>query len=171
VLTDEAKKANYILELEKGKASAILEAEQLVESARPLLTKGDFKKAKEMLDSAMKLAPPTSEARLLSMWARMKATPSDSVNHAVRDELGQIAPEDRHTPTFYFVRGLNLRLMGDLENAKKNLAHAVSLDPDFIDAKREMMLANNTKPAQAASADILRGDLKDVVGILFKKKR
>jgi len=172
VLSDETKKANYLLELEKGKASAILQSEQLIEAARPLLTKGDFKKAKEMLDEAIKLAPPTSEARLLSMWSRMKATPSDQLNASVRDELGQIAPEDRHGPIYYFVRGLNLRLTGDIENSKKNLAHAVSLDPDFIDAKREMMLLNNAKAtAQAANSDLLRGDLKDVVGMLFKKKK
>jgi CheY-like chemotaxis protein/curved DNA-binding protein CbpA len=172
VLSDPDKKASYLLELEKGKASSILESEQMIEAARPLLTKGDFKKAKELLDAAIALAPPTSEGRLFSMWARMKATPSDKVNTSVRDELGQIPPEDRHTPTFYFVRGLNLRLLGDTENAKKNLAHAVSLDPDFIDAKREMMVANNAKAASApASNDLLRGDLKDVVGMLFKKKK
>lgn len=171
VLNDAGKRAEYVLELEKGKASAILEAEQLVEAARPLLTTGDFKKAKEMLDQAVKLAPPTSEARLLLMWARMKATPSEDTNTKVRDELGLIPPEDRHGPIYYFVRGLNLRLVGDIENAKKNLAHATSLDPDFIDAKREMVLANNSKGASAAPTDLLRGDLKDVVGMLFKKKK
>ncbi len=174
-LSDQSKKDHYILELEKGKASAILEAEQMIESARPLLTKGDFKKAKELLDIATKMAAPTSEARLLSMWARMKTTPpamNAAVTVQIRDELGQIPPEDRHTPTFYFVRGLNLRMGGDLENAKKNLAHAVSLDPDFIDAKREMMVAKNAKPAaKDMSGDLLRGDLKDVVGMLFKKKK
>ncbi len=172
VLSDEGKKAGYLLELEKGKASAILEAEQLIETARPLLTTGDFKKANEMLEKAIKLAPPTSEARLLLMWSRMKSKPSGDTNEKVRDELGQIAPEDRHGPIYYFVRGLNLRLLGDIENAKKNLAHATSLDPDFIDAKREMVLVNNTKPAAGASSDsLLRGDLKDVVGMLFKKKK
>ena len=173
-LSDDKKKQNYVLELEKGKASSILEAERMTEDARPLLTKGDFKKAKEMLEAASKLAAPTSEARLLSMWARMKTSPA--AEHAViaikiRDELGQIAPEDRHTPTFYFVRGLSLRMGGDVEGAKKNLAHAVSLDPDFIDAKREMMVANNVKPPAVPSNDLLRGDLKDVVGMLFKKKK
>jgi curved DNA-binding protein CbpA len=172
VLSESGKRAEYMLELEKGKASAILEAEQLIESARPLLTTGDFKKANDMLEQAIKLAPPTSEARLLSMWARMKAKPSDDTNSKIRDELGLIPPEDRHGPIYYFVRGLNLRLVGDVENAKKNLAHATSLDPDFIDAKREMVLANNAKAtAGGGSTEFLRGDLKDVVGMLFKKKK
>lgn len=175
ILSEPAKKSQYLLELEKGKAAEILEAEQMIESARPLLTKGDFKKAKELLDIATKMAAPTSEARLLSMWARMKTTAPDrapAVTVQIRDELGQIPPEDRHTPTFYFVRGLNLRMGGDLDGAKKNLAHAVSLDHDFIDAKREMMVANHAKPAaKDMSNDLLRGDLKDVVGMLFKKKK
>ncbi|RYZ75861.1 MAG: hypothetical protein EOP05_06720 [Proteobacteria bacterium] len=66
-----------------------------------------------------------------------------------------------------------MRLTGENENAKKNLQHAVSLDPDFIDARREIMLVGTGKGGVDPNkpVDLLRGDLKDVVGLLFKKKK
>lgn len=174
-LSDSVKRERYALEMEKGKAESILQAEQFVETARPLLTQGDFKKAKDLLEQAVKLAPPTAEHRLFMMWAQMKTAAAPSavaVASKVRDDLLSIPPEDRHTPTYYFVRGLQLRLNGDIEGAKKNLSHAVSLDADFIDARREMLVIDGTKAkAAAANTDLLRGDLKDVVGMLFKKKK
>ena len=62
-------------------------------------------------------------------------------------------------------------MTGDFENSKKNLQHAVSLDPDFIDARREIMLVGSSQSADNKPVDLLRGDLKDVVGLLFKKKK
>lgn len=175
-LNDSGKKAQYAVELEKGKAESILAAEQLIETARPLLTKGDFKKGLAQLEEARKLAPPTSELLLLWMWAKMKSAANEAglaaVIAQVRDGLLQIPPEDRHTATFYFVRGLHLRLTGDFEGAKKNLNHAMSLDADFIDARREMVVLNGAQNSTASkNTDLLRGDLKDVVGMLFKKKK
>ena len=174
-LSDPARRTQYALELEKGKAESILEAEQKLEAARPLLTKGDFKIARDLLEQAFKIAPPTSESRLMMMWAQLKTAAAGTTLTAaakVRDELLQIPPEDRHTPTFYFVRGLQLRLSGDADGAKRNLSHAVSLDSDFIDARRELLVIEGAKTAAAsAKGDILRGDLKDVVGMLFKKKK
>lgn len=109
---------------------------------------------------------------MLRMWARLKQSGSEknqAVITAVRDEIAQIPPEDRHNPTYYFVKGLHLRVSGDLDNAKKTLEHAVSIAPDFIDAKRELSLMRNDPSNR--SVDLLRGDLKDVVGLLFKKKK
>ena len=172
-LSDPDKKATYLLELEKGRAENILEAERLTQSARGLLTKGDYKKAREQMTEAIALCPPTAEARLISMWARLKVASTErnpNLINQVRDELGQIPPEDRHNPIFYFVKGLQLRLNGDEDQAQKSLAHAVSLDPNFIDAKRELNLMKMDKPG-APSGDIFRGDLKDVVGNLFAKKK
>jgi CheY-like chemotaxis protein len=171
-LSNSLTKEQYLVEMEKGRAEAILQAEQHIEQARGLLTKGDATKALDLLDKAVKLAPPTAETRLLRMWARLKQSGADKnpqIVAAVRDEIGAIPPEDRHNPIYYFVKGLHLRVSGDHENARKTLEHAVSIAPDFIDAKRELSRLkadHSNKPV-----DLLRGDLKDVVGLLFKKKR
>lgn len=171
-LSDPAKKAEYILELEKGRADSILEAEQLTQNARQLLKKGDYKKARDTMTEVVALCPPTTEARLLFMWSKLKAASKDQTStivEQIKEELGQIPPEDRHNPIYYFVKGLQLKLSGDAEGAKKNLAHSVSLDPEFIDAKREMMAAGPSEDAKPVN--MLNADLKDVVGMLFKKKR
>lgn len=172
-LSDAARKSEYMLELEKGRAESILEAERLTQSARQLLTKGDFRKARETMADAVALCPPTSEMRLLHMWARLKTATSDhnpkSVEN-IKEEIAAIPPEDRHNPIYYFVKGLQLRLANDEEGARRSLAHAVSMSPDFIDAKRELSLLNAQANADKP-VDLLRGDLKDVVGLLFKKKK
>lgn len=165
-------KSTYLTELEKGRTESILRAEQLAEQARSLLTKGDFKKARGILEQAVVLAPPTAEVRLLHMWSKMKAPGNESNSSlisTIRDELSQVPPEDRHNALFYFVKGLHLKLSGELENARRSFEHVLVNNPDFIDARRELNVINlqsNNKPV-----DILRGDLKDVVGMLFRKRK
>ncbi|MES2963775.1 MAG: response regulator [Bdellovibrionota bacterium] len=173
VLSDASKKSEYMLELEQGRAESILEAERLTQIARTLLTKGDFRKARETMNEAVVLCPPTSEMRLLHMWSRLKTATSDNnpkLTDTIKEEIAAIPPEDRHNPIYYFVKGLQLRLVNDEEGARRSLAHAVSMAPDFIDAKREMSLLNAQANADKP-VDLLKGDLKDVVGLLFKKKK
>ena len=164
-------KGNYIMELERGKAEAILQAEQLADQARPLMTKGDFKKARGYLETAVKLAPPSSDTRLLYMWSVLKTMGPErdmKVLSMLRDEQALIPPEDRHSALYQFVKGLLLKGNADYDGAKKSLEHAISMDADFIDARRELnaLAMHANKPV-----DLLRGDLKDVVGLLFKKKK
>lgn len=171
-LINPERKSIYLQEIEKGRAESILQADHLSETARGLLSKGDVRKARELLEQAIKLAPPSSNTRLLHMWAKLKSLgPSKNIPllNGIRDELGQIPPEDRHQSLYFFVKGLLLKATGEHENAKKSFEHTVSLSPDFIDARRELNLISfktTNKPV-----DILRGDLKDVVGLLFKKKK
>jgi CheY-like chemotaxis protein len=165
-------KQRYVLELDKGKAESILEAERLSEQARPLLSQGDIKRAKDLLDRAVKLALPTTETKLLHIWARLKS-PGAELDRAlvekIKEELGQIPPEDRHDAMFFFVRGMFLKTVGDFDGSKRNFEHVIGQLPNFIDARRELNLLQakmGSKPV-----DLLRGDLRDVVGRLFKKKR
>jgi hypothetical protein len=45
----------------------------------------------------------------------------------------------------------------------------VALKPTFLEAKRELHLLNIANKNK--SVDLLRGDLKDVVGLIFGKKK
>jgi CheY-like chemotaxis protein/curved DNA-binding protein CbpA len=172
-LSTDGKRDQYVMELERGKAEAILEAERYIEQARPLLTKGDYKRAREQMEKAVTLAPPTADALLLLMWSRMKSPGDDAhakIVDMVREELAKIPPEDRHNPIYYFVKGLHMLMAKDEVGAKRSLEHAVSLDSDFIDARRELSkMSADSK--NASKGDLLTGDLKDVVGKLFKKKK
>ncbi len=173
VLSDPTMKQLYLRELEQGRAELVLQAEALSEQAKVFLGKGDFKKAKSLLEDAQKMAAPNSEQRLLLIWAKLKTqtkTGDIQFTETLKDTLNAIPPEDRHNSTYYFVKGLLLKYCDDIDNARKCFDHAVAIDPDFIDARREVNLLKlakqNNKPT-----DLLRGDLKDVVGLLFKKRK
>ncbi|MCM2282221.1 MAG: response regulator [Bdellovibrionaceae bacterium] len=172
-LSDSASKEVYLKELEQGRAELVLHAETLSEQAKVFLGKADSKKAKELLEEARSLAPPNSEQRLLLMWARLKtqAKPGDvRFTEDIKDQLSQLPPEDRHNPMYYFVKGLLLKYQNEGDAARKCFEHAVAIDTDFIDARRELNLIKLSKQNNKQT-DLLRGDLKDVVGMLFKKKK
>jgi CheY-like chemotaxis protein/curved DNA-binding protein CbpA len=173
VLSSPAEKERYIMELEKGRAEFVLEAEQLTEEARILLSKGDIRKGRELIEKAVSLAPPSSETMMLFIWAKLKTPGVErdiTLVDSIRNEIAKIPPEDRHVSTYYFIKGLMQRASNELEAAKRSLEHAVSIAPDFIDARRELA-ALNFEGAKNKPTDLLRGDLKDVIGMLFKKKK
>jgi CheY-like chemotaxis protein/tetratricopeptide (TPR) repeat protein len=169
-LSDPRAKENYLIEVERGRADQILAAEQFLEQVPPLLSKGDISKARELIEAAIKLAPPTSDTRLLHMWARLKTPGIDKDQKSLeelREEIAKIPPEDRHNMSYLFVKALLLRVSGDFDGAKRSLEHCVSMYPESIDARRELATLNNSKK----DVNLLNGDLKDVVGMLFKKKK
>jgi CheY-like chemotaxis protein len=170
VLSDQKEREAYVMELEKGHAGAILQAEQMTENARTLLSKGDFKKAREVLEEAIRLAPPSSETRVLHMWARLKKPNADKdpqLIQSIREEISKIPPEDRYTQSYLFVKSLILKVTGDIDGAKRSFEHLISMFPDLIDARREL---SSLSLAANKSGDLLKGDLKDVVGKLFGKR-
>ena len=176
VLSNPAARENYLLELEQGRAEKILEAEQMMEQARACLTKGDIRRAKEMLEGAILHVPMTTDLRLLLMWAQIKSIGADKDEQLVtnlRDQLSAVPPEDRHNAVYFFVKGLVLKASGDFDGARRSLEQSVGIEPNFVDAKREMNVLSLQAGRLAKPVDLLRGDLKDVLGALLggRKKR
>jgi CheY-like chemotaxis protein len=164
---------NYMLELEQGRAEKIFAAEQSMEQARNYLSKGDAGRAKTLLEDILLTVPVTTELRLLLMWSQIKMPDAERDTDLVgklKDQLTAIPPEDRHNPTYFFVKGLVQKASKDLEGARRSFEQSVGIDMAFNDAKRELNIINlqikDNKPV-----DILRGDLKDVIGQLFGKKK
>lgn len=121
----------------------------------------------------MSLRPPTSDMRLHLIWAKLLTVPTSDVENYFKNleaDLNRIPPEDRHNSTYYFVKGLYLRQIGDLDSAEKTVKHALSLTPSFIEAQRELHIITLQKKS-SKPVDIMKADLKDVVGLLFKKKK
>lgn len=173
ILSDDTKRATYIKELEKGFAEKILESESLFEEGRSLLKTNQAAKALAMFEKAMTLRPPTSEMRLHHIWTKLLTIPAQNVEVYLKEleaDLNRIPPEDRHNSTYYFVKGLYLRQIGDLDSAEKTIKHALSLTPNFIEAQRELHIVTLQKKS-SKPVDIMKADLKDVVGLLFKKKK
>ncbi|HEX4923428.1 MAG TPA: response regulator [Bdellovibrionales bacterium] len=172
-LSNDVQREAYVKELEHGQAEKVLQAESLFEEGKSLLKGNQPGKAVEKFKQAAALRPANSELILHTLWAQLNSSvasdkTADTVA-AVGEGLNRIAPEDRHNFLYYFVKGLWQKHLGDLESAKSNLSHSVALKPEFLDAKRELHLlsiSNKNKPV-----NLLHGDLKDVVGLIFGKKK
>ncbi|MEQ1877131.1 MAG: response regulator [Bdellovibrionia bacterium] len=173
VLSNDTQRDLYVKELEHGQAEKILEAESLLEEGKALLKSNQSVKAAEKFKQAQALRKPTSELILHTLWAELAAlaTGGGSPENAAQigEGLNKIAPEDRHNFLYYFVKGLFQKHLGDMDSAKSNLSHSVALKPEFLEAKRELHLLNISHKAK--STNILHGDLKDVVGLIFGKKK
>lgn len=171
-LTNDAKKTVYLKELEQGKAEKILQSEALSEEGKHALKSGQITKAVEKFKEAISLRPPSSDLNLHFLWARLVQYSSSSAGmeelRELEEGLNRIPPEDRHSALYYFVKGLLQKCQGDLNSAKRNLQHAVSLSPNLIEAQRELNLVRNTP--EDRPVDIFRDDLSKVVSHIFKKK-
>ncbi len=172
-LQNAQKRTSYLKELETGRAESVLRAESLTERGKTALNRGEWRQALDHLTAAVKLCPPTSELKLLLIWAQIKSTKSkkgeDSDLADISKRLYEIPPEDKHTSLFYFVKGLVQKESADMEEALKSFKHSLHLDPGFISARREQSMLRSEE--QSKTVDLLRGDLRDVVGALFKRRK
>ncbi|MEE6250379.1 MAG: response regulator [Bdellovibrionota bacterium] len=172
ILTSPESREAYVKELEQGQAKIRLQQEALIEEAKEKIKLQKYKDAKDLVDEAVSLFNPTPEIHLYSMWMKLKNLPetgADTILREIHEDLNRIPPEDRHNATYYFVKGLFQKYIGEKASAKKNLEHAVGLAPGFIEAKRELNVINIG--GSDGPIDLMNADLKDVVGMLFKKKR
>lgn len=176
-LGNQAARDNYVLELEQGRAEKILEAEQMMEQARQFLTKGEIKRAREMLEHAVVTVPGTTELRLLLMWSQIKSPGAEKdkgLIERLRDQLTSVPPEDRHNSTYFYVKGLVLKAGADYEGSRRALEQALAIEPNFVDAKRDLnVLSLQASRSVDKPVDLLHGDLKDVLGALLggRKKK
>ncbi len=172
VLCNDTTKSNYLKELEHGEAEKILESESLFEEGKSMLTSNQAFKALALFSQAIKLRPPTSEIRLYFLWAKILSPVEGNIKEhllSIETDLNRIPPEDRHNATYYFVKGLYFKQIGDFEQSVRNLKHANSLVPNFKEARRELNVVE-LHLKKNRPVDLLKADLKDVVGLLFKKK-
>lgn len=172
-LSDDSNRKKYIQTLELGHAEKILAAEGLLEAGRALLKSGKATDAKAKFEEAIKLNPPTSELLIYYCWARLvtvdKSPKPEEELSQITESLNQIPPEDRHNSTYYYVRAILLNILGDLPVALKMVNQALALSPKFTEAERLRRIIDGQVKSQK-QVSILHSDLKDVVGLLFKKK-
>jgi CheY-like chemotaxis protein len=174
VLSQTTSRDQYIRELESGSAELVFKAESMTDDGKAHLRKGDISKALHLFEQAAKFSTPTIELKLLMIWAKLKTNAfitSPTAVQKIKEELSEIPPEDRHTAIYYFIKGLWLRVNDDYENARKSFEHAVSLDTDLIEARRELnLLKHNSPHTKTMHGALLNADLKDVVTMLFNTK-
>ncbi len=166
-----AKHENYVRTLEVGLADEILKAESTFEEGQRLLQQRAFKDARKTFKRAMTMKGRRSDTIIYYIWALIK----EKRHRANRRELAEmissllpkVAHEDRHGAKYYLVRGMYYELTGQVQKAYMHFKHAMSLDPFFEDAKREIMFIkqNYSRPSKSNFSD----DFSTVVTKFFKK--
>lgn len=176
-ITDPAQRARYIEDLAKPTTNAtsqdISSAEATLElrKAEAMLKKNDAVAAERHLRRAVHLAPNNVESQVLLVWLQAKPdTAQDRVRELVAD-LDRLVVRDPQSKRAYYFRGMLQKRLDLTAKAMADFARAVELDPQNVDAARELrihkMRQDRAAPERAAPAK--SGESGDGVGGFFKK--
>lgn len=172
-LKEEQSRHRYLQELEEGHAKELLKVESMIEKGKHLLKTGKFQQSLEQFNNAYAIQKDNFELNAYRIWARLKIIDPQNQRDEFQSldrEILELAQYDRRNELFHFVKGLYQFQVGKLDLAKNHLENAVALNPNFLEARRELNVIKLKQSGSSKPVDILRGDLKDVVGMLFKKK-
>jgi CheY-like chemotaxis protein/curved DNA-binding protein CbpA len=173
-LMDGEQRAAYNHSQKAARAEILLKAEALFSEGKAYLKKNMISKAAAAFEASASLSPASPELQLHLIWTRIKSMEADNKLtpenlSKIEGELNRIPPEEQHNSTYYYVQGLFLICNGNTKGARKNFEHILAQDPNFIEAKRE--LSRIKLASEKKSKDILSTDVKEVFGMLFKRKK
>lgn len=151
-LSDDKSRAAYLEELKSGGAgaevdiNAILMAEELFQKSCILVKARKFPEAVKMLNEAIQLNAEEAEFYAWRGYARFfTATDKKAAQpEAFREIQNAIKRNERCAPAHYFL-GVIAKLTGDTAGALKHFKRTVELQPDHIDAQREIRMAAQKK--------------------------
>ncbi|MCY1036259.1 DnaJ domain-containing protein [Corallococcus sp. BB11-1] len=150
-LTDDKSRATYLEELKSGGGDgvdiqAILQAEELFQKSCILVKARKYPEAVKMLNDAIALNAEEPEFFAWRGYARFLASPDKKAAQpeAFREIQAAIKKNERMAPAHYFL-GVIAKLCGDAGGALKHFKRTVELQPDHIDAMREVRMAAQKK--------------------------
>ncbi|WP_267145398.1 J domain-containing protein [Myxococcus guangdongensis] len=151
-LSDDKSRAAYLEELKSGGAgaevdiNAILMAEELFQKSCILVKARKFPEAVKMLNEAIQLNAEEAEFYAWRGYARFftAADKKAAQPEAFREIQNAIKRNERCAPAHYFL-GVIAKLTGDTTGALKHFKRTVDLQPDHIDAQREIRMAAQKK--------------------------
>jgi hypothetical protein len=153
MLSDDKSRAQYIEELKAGGGAgtevdinSILMAEELFQKSCILVKARKFAEAVKMLDEAIKLNAEEAEFYAWRGYARFftAADKKAAQPEAFREIQNAIKRNERCAPAHYFL-GVIAKLCGDAPGALKHFKRTVELQPDHIDAQREIRMSTQKK--------------------------
>ena len=164
-LSDETKRRKYDDEVLRGisddatdEANAILTAEHQFLKGERLLKAGNVEKAHEAFEEAVKLYPKESEYQACLGWTTFKlAHPSDSAKAAEGEKIikNALTMNARNDKAHLFL-GQIARIKGDLEQAKKQFQKALDIQPDNVEAQRELRVLDMRESKKGGLGGLFR---------------
>lgn len=171
-LKDNESRRAYIRELELGQAEDLLAAEAIFEKGKQLLKSGQAKQALECFNNAMSKKFVRPALNLHRIWALIRLYETGDKTVKIREldtALDEIPPEDRHDALYFFVKGLFFKSIGTQEQAKIYFDRAIAVEPDFIEARRELnVIKLKSENSGNGVSNILKADIST---LLFGKKK
>jgi tetratricopeptide (TPR) repeat protein len=152
-LADEKSRAAYIEELKNGGSKesevdvvAILQSEELFRKAGIYLKGRKFAEAVKLLDEAIQLNGEEPEFYAWRGYARFFTFEDKKMgfNEAYRDIQVCLKKNDKVAAGHYFL-GVIAKLCGDMSGALKHFQKTVELQPNHIEAQREVRMATQKK--------------------------
>jgi tetratricopeptide (TPR) repeat protein len=151
VLADDASRARYKQTLAEGgpaevDVQAVLQAEETFNKGTSLVRARRFPDAVKTFDDAIAANPREGEFYAWRGYARFFTLPDKKVAmvEAMRDLNQSLKLNERCAPAHYFIGQLH-KLTGDAATALKHFKRCVNIDPQHVDAQREIRIATGQK--------------------------
>jgi curved DNA-binding protein CbpA len=130
----------------KSQAKYIYEAEMTFKKGITLLVQRNYTEAEKHLREAVQMNPDEAAYIGAHGWTRfLAADDKTSVLQEVRNCLENAIKMNDKIPENYYYMGCVYKHTNDLRNAAKYFEKAIELDPDYIEAKREVRLINTRR--------------------------
>lgn len=172
-LSSDEKRSHYIKTLNLGEAEEILAAESAFEEGFKTLQAGRFRESRKLFEKCIKMKGHRSDTPLYLCWALLqekRGLTGEQVQKLLSKASSYIARvphEDRHSPQYFYTRGLYYLIKPDLYKAEACFRNAVALDSYFVDAQRELKALKSRLDRTKSTLTL---ELSQVVTNFFKKK-
>lgn len=170
-VSDPQRRARYIEDLAKpagGAASpsemATAEAKLEFQKAEALLKKNDAVQAEVHLRRAVQLAPGNAEFQVLLVFLQAKPDATLGRLRELVTDLDRLVERDKESERAYFYRGLLKKRLDLTKEAMADFARAADLNPNNVEAIREVRIHKMRQEKAAPSAQEGEG-----VGGFFRK--
>ena len=150
----------------KSQAKYIYEAEMTFKKGITMLIQRDYTEAEKKFREAVGMNPDEAAYSGALAWARFLAAENKkAVLEEVKSSLEIALKMNDKIPENYYYLGSVYKYFNDLKKAERYFEKAIELDPDYIEAKREIRLINTRKTSAKNDKKIE----KNFWSSLFKK--
>jgi tetratricopeptide (TPR) repeat protein len=152
-LTDDKSRNEYLELLKSGDTGneevdvvAILQAEERFKRGTVYMKSRKYAEAVKIFEEAIQLNADEAEFHAWRAYARFCASPDKKAiqPESFKELQAAIKKNERCVPAYYFL-GVIARTLGDSTGALKHFRKTVELQPDHIDAQREIRMAAQKK--------------------------
>ena len=171
-INNEENRQKYLKTLELGLAEEVLHAESQFEKAYFSLVSKKYREARHAFLEVKKIKGHRSDISIYILWAlvmeKRRKVDLQKLHSKCELLLSEVPHEDRHSPHYFFAKGLSYQIQGNLGKAAHFFKNAILLDNNFLEAKKELGIT--AKKMSRSKSSSFSADLSQVVTRFFKKK-